>query len=211
MTDSADMDEGMRMNPEDAAVIMAEARDRARHEFRSSHRATFTIGGIGVLVGYGLLWLTTRSQQPYHGPVPGAFAAATLLFSTAAFATMVGNQSDSGLGGGSVLRRRISMLSLIGGLAAMFALEGALVQAGASRAVTGVFEAAVPILVAGLFYLSTSAVRRDWPAFALGAWLLAVAAGGGFAGPGTVWAVDALAAGLAFLLMAAIRPRLSRP
>jgi hypothetical protein len=35
-----------------------------------------------------------------------------------------------------------------------------------------------------------------------------VAAVGGFAGPSGVWAVDALAAGLAYLLMAAIEPRL---
>jgi hypothetical protein len=37
-----------------------------------------------------------------------------------------------------------------------------------------------------------------------------VAAVGGFAGPVGVWAVDALAAGLAYLLMAAIDPWLRR-
>jgi hypothetical protein len=40
----------------------------------------------------------------------------------------------------------------------------------------------------------------------LGIWLVAVVAVGGFAGPAGVWAVDALAAGLAYLLMAAIEP-----
>ena len=38
----------------------------------------------------------------------------------------------------------------------------------------------------------------------------AVAAAGGFAGPAGVWGVNALAAGLAYLLMAAIEPRLRR-
>ena len=36
------------------------------------------------------------------------------------------------------------------------------------------------------------------------------AAAGGFAGPAGVWGVNALAAGLAYLLMAAIEPRLRR-
>ncbi len=90
----------------------------------------------------------------------------------------------------------------------MFGLEGALARAGASRAVIGVFEAAAPILVAGLIYLAGSALRLNWPLSGLGIWLVAVAAGGAFAGPVGVWAVGALAGGLAFLLMAAIGPRL---
>jgi hypothetical protein len=49
-------------------------------------------------------------------------------------------------------------------------------------------------------------VWLDWPVFGLGLWLLAVAAAGGFAGPAGVWGVDALAAGLAYLPMAAIEP-----
>jgi hypothetical protein len=44
----------------------------------------------------------------------------------------------------------------------------------------------------------------------LGIWLIAVAAGGAFAGPVGVWAVGALAGGLAFLLLAAIEPALRR-
>jgi len=92
----------------------------------------------------------------------------------------------------------------------MFALEGALAHTGASRSVIGVFEASAPVLVAGLFYFTTSAVWLDWPVLGLGIWLLVVAAVGGFAGPSGVWAVDALAAGLAYLLMAAIEPWLRR-
>jgi hypothetical protein len=90
----------------------------------------------------------------------------------------------------------------------MFILEGALARAGAGRAVIGVFEAAAPILVAGLFYLFSSALRLDWPVAALGIWLIAVAAGGAFAGPVGIWAVGSLAGGLAFLLVAAFGPML---
>ena len=92
----------------------------------------------------------------------------------------------------------------------MFALEGALQRAGASRAVIGVFEAAAPILVAGLVYLGSSALRLDWAMCALGVWLVAVAAGGAFARPAGVWAVGALAGGLGFLLAGVIEPVLHR-
>jgi len=117
-------------------------------------------------------------------------------------------RADSGVGGLSVVRRRVSFLSFLIGLAGMFALEGALAHAGASRAVIGVFEASAPILVAGLFYLTRGAMQLNWLVAGLGVWLVAVAAVGGFAGPSGVWAVDALAAGLAYLLVAAIEPRL---
>ena len=151
-----------------------------------------------------------RGQHPFHGPDPAAFAAVTLLAVVAAIATVAGTRADSGVGGLSAARRRIHFVAVLAGLAAMFALEGALARTGASRAVFGVFEASAPILVAGLFYLTTSAVWLDWPLSGLGIWLLAVAAVGGFAGPAGVWAVDALAAGLAYLLMAAIEPWVRR-
>ena len=87
----------------------------------------------------------------------------------------------------------------------MFALEGALAHAGASRSVIGVFEASAPILVAGLYYFRTSAVSLDSPVLGLG---LAARRGGRqrVRGAGGVWAVDALAAGLAYLLVAAVKP-----
>ena len=130
-----------------------------------------------------------RGQRPFHGPNPGAFAAVTLLASGAALATVAQARSETRVGGVSAVRRRIHFLSLIAGLAGMFALEGALYRAGASRTVITVFEAAAPILVAGLFYLASGALWLDWPVSGLGLWLVAVAAGGAFAGPVGIWAV----------------------
>jgi hypothetical protein len=206
MDEAAGRDDGTSMGPAEAAVIMQEAGHRARQQLRVSHRATFTIWGLGLLLGYGTMWLTVRGQRPFHGPAPAAFAVLALL-STASIMTGVAEaRAESGVGGLSVVRRRIGFLSVLAGLAAMFALEGALAHAGASRPVLGVFEASAPVLVAGLFYFTTSAVWLDWPVLGLGIWLVAVAAVGGFAGPAGVWAVDALAAGLAYLLMAAIEP-----
>ena len=211
MDEAAGMGDGTPMGAAEAAVIMQEAGQRARQQFRVSHRATFTIWGLGLLLGYGTIWLSVRGQRTFHGPEPGAFAVVSLLAAASVMSGVAEARADSGVGGLSAVRRRIHFLSVLAGLAAMFALEGALAHAGASRSVIGVFEASAPILVAGLYYFTTSAVWLDWPVLGLGIWLLAVAAVGGFAGPAGVWAVDALAAGLAYLLMAAVEPRLRRP
>ena len=156
------------------------------------------------------MWLTVRGQRPPHGPDLATFAVVTLLGVGSVMSGVNEARADSGVGGLSAIRRRASFLSVLIGLAAMFALGGALAHAGASPAVISVFEASAPVLVAGLFYLSTSIVQLNWPVAALGVWLLAVAAAGGFAGPAGVWGVNALAAGLAYLLMAVIEPRLRR-
>ena len=71
----------------------------------------------------------------------------------------------------------------------------------------GVYGAAAPVLLTGLIYAAAAAISLDWAGFGLGLWLIAVGAGSGFAGPVTVWAVEALAAGVAFLVMAAFRFR----
>jgi hypothetical protein len=214
-TGSAGMDEatgaGGRtpMGAAEAADIMADAAQKAQRQFRVSHRVTFTVWGLGLLLGYGTTWLTARGQPPY-GPDLATFAVVTLLAVGSVMSGLNEARADSGVGGLSAIRRRASFLSVLIGLAAMFALGGALAHAGASRAVISVFEASAPVLVAGLFYLSTSIVQLNWPVAGLGVWLLVVAAVGGFAGPAGVWGVNALAAGLAYLLMAAIEPRLRR-
>ena len=208
MDEAASMADGASMGAAEAAVIIEEAAQRARRQFRVSHRVTFTIWGLGLLLGYGTMWLAVRGQRPFHGPEPAGFAVVALLGFASVMSGVNEARADSGVGGLSAIRRRASSLSVLIGLAAMFALEGALAHAGASRAVISVFEASAPVLVAGLFYLTTSVVQLNWPVAGLGVWLLAVAAAGGFAGPAGVWGVDALAAGLAYLLMAVIEPRL---
>ena len=210
MSNGAEAGEETNLDVREAAAIMQEAGERARHEFRRSHRASFVIWGALLLLGYGSTWLLVRGQHPFHGINPGAFAAVTLLAAGSALANVAQARSESGVGGLSAVRQRIRWLSFIAGLGGMFVLEGALAHAGASRAVIGVFEAAIPILVAGLFYLTSSALWLDWPVSGLGVWLIAVAAGGAYAGPVGIWAVGALGGGLAFLVMAAAQPWLRR-
>ena len=210
MDGTASMTEGSPMGAAEAAVIMGDADQKARRQFGVSHRVTFIVWGLGLLLGYGTMWLGLRGQHPFHGPDPATFAVVTLLSVAAVMSGINEARADSGVGGLSAIRRRASFLSVLIGLAAMFTLEGALVHAGASRAVISIFGASAPVLVAGLFYLATSIAQLDWPIAGLGFWLLVVAAVGGFAGPVGVWGVNALGAGLAYLLLAVIEPKLHR-
>jgi len=78
MDEAAIMADEASMGTAEAAMIMEEAARRARRQFRVSHRVTFTIWGLGLLLGYGTMWLTVRGQRPFHGPDPATFAAVTL-------------------------------------------------------------------------------------------------------------------------------------
>src|SRR6202044_820830 len=94
-----------------------------------------------------------------------------------------GARAGSGVRGLSVVRRWAFFLSALAGLGGAFAIEGALVRAGASRPVVGVFEAVAPILVIGLLYLARFSAEPDWAVAGLGLWLVLVAAGGAHARP----------------------------
>jgi hypothetical protein len=206
MTDGTGIDEGAGMDAQSAAAIMQQARERAQRELRVRRPALFATWGLAFLIGYGAIWLSVRGQRPYYGPTTAAIVTAFLTgaFALAVTVVLVG-RAVTGVGGWSARQRRTHLLSFGCGYAGVFALEGALAHAGATRPVIGVFGAAAPMLVIGLAYAATSTIWLEWPVFCLGIWLITAAALSGFAGPAGVWAVDALAGGLAFLLMAAIR------
>jgi hypothetical protein len=205
MKNGADASEAAGMDAQDAAVIMGEARDRARRELTVKRPVIFASWALVYLIGYGVVWLSVRGQQPFHAPAGWALALLTLLALLAlAVTAAVTDRAASGVGGVSALRRRIYWLSLAIGFLGQIVMQVALRDAGASRGVLSVFTASAPLLVAGVVLVAGTAAWLNWYMFGLGIWLIAVAAFSGFAGPAGVWAVDALAVGLPFLLMAAI-------
>jgi hypothetical protein len=210
MNDGTGTDQGMNMNAADAAAIIAEADARARRTLQPDHRVTLLVWGLIWFIGDGLMWLAVRGQHPYHGPNPGGYAATVLLTVLVSLASVSQARAETGVGGLSVVRRWTFFLSVLIGLGGAFAIEGALVRAGAGRPVVGVFEAVAPIVVIGLIYLARFAAEQDWAMAGLGLWLVIVAAAGAYAGPQNVWAVAALAVGPAFLLVSAIEQRLQR-
>jgi hypothetical protein len=203
-------DQGMNMNASDAAAIMAEADARARHVLRPDHRVSFVVWGVIWFIGDGLMWLAVRNQHPYHGPNPGGYAAVVLVTVLVSLASVGQARAETGVRGGSVRRRWTYFVSALAGLGGAFAIEGALVRAGAGRPVVGVFETVAPIAVIGLIYLARFSAEQDWVMAGLGLWLVIVAAVGAYTGPQTVWAVAALAVGPAQLLAAAVEQRRQR-
>jgi hypothetical protein len=204
---------GEALDAQGAAVLLQQARERARRELRVRRPVLFVTWGLVVLVSYGAMWLSVRGQRPYHGPAWETLLLAFLLFVAAAGATAnVVDRAASGVGGRSELQRGIFVLALVAGFAALEIEKQALWQAGAGRPIAALFGEAIPMLVAGLVFVVSSAItaRLDWPRLTLGLWLLAVAASGAWAGPVTNLAVCALAGGGGILLMAAIEPRLRR-
>jgi hypothetical protein len=205
MKDGADMDEGTGMAPRDAAVIMQQARERAEHELTINRAAIFVSWALVFLIGNIAVWLSVRGQDPYQGPAGYVQAALALLALLALGVTvLVTDRAASGVGGVSALRRRIYWLSIAIGLVGLAIMEAALRYNGVSPGVIGVVMASAPLLLAGVVLVAGTAAWLNWYLFGLGIWLIAVAAFGGFAGPVGVWAVDALAVGVPFLVMAAI-------
>ena len=209
MEDGADEETGMDL--QQASAIMQQTRDRARRALVVRRPILLAVWGAAWIVSDGVIWLSVRGQRPYNGPTPAALATLTMVIAAATvFAVIYIGRAGSGVGGLSVLQRRILLLSYLGGYVALFTLEAAIDHAGASRAVLAVYGAAAPILLVALIVAAGAAVFLDWSLLSLGLWLLAVAAGSGFAGPVTVWAVSALAGGGALLVMAVIGLRWNR-
>jgi len=204
VNDDADSGNRTGMDIHEAAAIMQDTTERARRALIVRRPVLFAVWGVAWLVADGAIWLSVRGQHPYIGPTPASLVALTIVAAVAAAITAVlVGRAGSGVGGWTVLQRRIFLLSYLGGYIALFTLEAAIDHAGASRAVLGVYGAAAPILLVAVVIAASSALNLDWSVFGLGIWLLAVAAGSGFAGPVGVWAVSALAGGAALLLMAA--------
>lgn len=203
MKDGADEEAGMDL--QQASAILQEARDRARRALVVRRPVLLAVWGAAWVVSDGAIWLSVRGQRPYNGPTPAALMTLSAAIAAATvFAVIYIGRAGSGVGGLSVLQRRILLLSYLGGYVALFTLEAAIDHAGASRAVIGVYGAAAPVLLVALIIAASAAVFLNWSMFGLGLWLLVVAAGGGFVGPVAVWAVCALAGGGALLVMAVI-------
>lgn len=202
--ESAGTDDSEVMDAKSASAILEDARRRADRSLVVRFPALFTVWAVAWLVIFGTIWLSVRDQRPFSGPTPAALLTLTLVTAAAVAVTViVGGRAASGVGGSSALQRRILGASYVAGYAGIFLLEAAIDHAGASRAVLGVYGAAAPVLLIGLILAARSAARLEWPFFWLGLWLIVVAAGSGFAGPVTVWAVIALAGSVAFLVTAA--------
>jgi hypothetical protein len=199
------------MDARTAAVLMRQTQQHAREALQVKLPPLYAAWGTAWLAGLGGMWLSVRGQQPYRGPGAVSVIILAVLILAAILVTMIiVTRATRGIEGASALQGRIYGLAWPIGFAALFTIEGALAQHGASAEVQGVLGAAGPLLVTGLIYLIAAAIWLDWSMFALGAWLALVAAAGAWAGPVTALLLDALAGGGGFLLVAAFLARRDR-
>jgi hypothetical protein len=214
INEETDGQEETAIDAQQAAAIVEDARAHARRELEVHYPLLYAAWGMPVLIIYGALWFAVRAQHPYQGvlkPGPGVgLLVIVVTFFSAVIRVGVIGKAVTGVGGRIPRQWSIFSVSLAAGAVALWIVAGALSHAGASRAVVGLMVAAAPMLSLGLVLLVSSAIRVEWPTVAVGAWLLAVAAGGTWAGPVTVLAIYALAGGGGLLAMAAIEARVRR-
>ena len=150
------------------------------------------------------MWLSVRGQHPYTGPSGVSIAVVFVLAAFAAAAVLVIiSKAAAGIDGQSVRYRRIILATYATGYLILLIVQAAISSSVSTRTHTFVAFAG-PLLLAGLTYILASALGRNRPAFALGAWFVIVGASCAWLAPATILATCALAGGGAFLLMAVI-------
>jgi hypothetical protein len=196
--------EDQDMSVREAAAVVQDAHARARRELVINTPVVYAALGLAVLLGYGAMWLSVRGQHPYTFP-SGASIAVLLGLAALAVAAVVViiSKTVAGIDGRSARYRSIVLRTYATGYLILFCVQVAIKSSVSTRTFTFVAFAA-PLLLAGLTYILASALGRNRPASALGAWLVIVAASCVWQAPATILATCALAGGGAFLLMAVI-------
>ena len=131
--------------------------------------------------------------------VLAGFAAAAVL--------VIAHKATAGIDGQSVRYRRIILATWGTGYLILLLAQATISGSVSTRALAFVALAG-PLLLAGLVYILASALGRNRPALALGAWLVIAAVSCAWQAPAEILATCALAGGGGFLLIAAIETRL---
>ncbi len=192
------------MSVQEAASVLQDARARARRELVISAPLVYAAWGLVWLIGYGAMWLSTRGQHPYQAPSGVSIAVAFVLAGFAAATVLVlAHNATAGIDGRSVRYRRIILATWATGYLILLLVQAA-ISGSVSTQALAFASLAGPLLLAGLVYLLASALGRNWPAFALGAWLVIVGVGCAWLAPADILATCARAGGGGFLLIAAV-------
>ena len=181
---------GAVLDPRDAARLLAKTRQQAQRQFQHSPPWLLAIRAVLVLAACGAVWLSVRSQHPYHGPTSAALVVVGAFVVVNFGATVaVARRATSGVSGRSRLRRgeiAVMAVAWIG----VFVVMGVLAGAGASDAVVyGLYPATVPLMVVGLAWAVVMAARANRRACGTALAVAVVGAVGAFAGAAGAWAV----------------------
>lgn len=202
-TDETDGEDG-DLDLRQAATLLEQTMTRTQRRFDISPPLLMLTGVPVVLVAYGAVWLSVRTQHPYSGPSGTALA---VLYSTlivwVTLVAVVFQRATTGVGGRSARQQKVDGAAFATIWAAVYVFQGALRHAGASHAIVyGIYPAAAPILIVGGAAAAHAAARENWRLLGLALAGVALAAIGAFAGPAGVWAVVGI--GLCMLLIARV-------
>ncbi len=183
-------DEGARLDPREAAILLEQTGRQARRQFEPSPPWLLVIRAVLVLAAFGAVWLSVRGQHPYNGPTAAALVAVGAFVVVNFAATVaVARHATAGVSGRSRLRpSEISVMA--SAWIGVFVVMGALAAAGASNGVVyGLYPATAPLIVVGLAWAGVMATRANWRAGGTGLAVAVVGAVATLAGPAGAWAV----------------------
>lgn len=201
MADEHNDDDPPRLEPQEAASLLDKTERDARRQFSLRPPWVTTLMGLVILLGYGALWLSTRSQHPYEGPSLGVIGLVYAMVAVAiALSVRMYRHATAGITGPSQRQQGREGTAVLISYLGSPVIQGALKNAGASNAIVyGIIPAAAPLIIVGTAVVGIAASKADWPQFAAA---LAAVTGGvvaAFVGPSGAW----LAAGIGLFVAVA--------
>jgi hypothetical protein len=195
--------------PFDAAAGLALIRDqqeRVRAAREPDSRLLFGAWGIAWIAGYLSLWASVgREGADPSQPAPWAYVVfGCAILAAMAFTIVHTVRRTSGVRGVTARWSALYGWSWTIGFFTMSGVLAGLAGAGAPSRVIALAANALACIVVGLLYLGGAIAFQDPSLYAVGVWMLMVAAAATIVGlPGT-YLVMALAGGGGFLLMAGV-------
>lgn len=198
------------LDPRQAAALLDQSTRDAQRQFDPRPPVLISLMAALVLVAYGVLWLSTRTQHPYSGPSGGAivFTYAVVVL-TAVVAVKVYRRAFTGVSGASIRQQRVEGAALGVSILGSPMIQGAMDHYHASHAIVyGVIPAAGPLIIVGTTLVGIAGVKADWPAF--WAALMVVVAGfvALFVGPSGAWLAAGIGIFIAIVAFAVARAKL---
>lgn len=205
------MASGERRPGDDGPLSAAASAELIEREGRSVGRRLavnpvpiFAVWGVTFLVGWGACYLAAPGG-PRVLAVAAAVPIVVVLYVVAiAVPIVLGARAGRGVRGPSRLTGAMYGWAWTLGFLALAAINTGLIRQGLAPATISMLWTGTAQLVTGLIYLGGGMLWRDLVQYALGVWMLIVAAGSVFAGMPGDFLVLALAGGGGFLLFSGI-------
>jgi len=197
-SETARADDDAELDPREAAAMLAQTTRQAERQFEIRPPILLPAAAVTVLIAYGAVWLSVRSQHPYSGPTGTALA---VLYGTlAVWIVLVTTVLRRALSGRSSRQRRLEGITFAAIWICVYVFQGALHHADSNHAIAyGIYPAVAPLIVVGSAAAGYEAARENRAQAGFAATAVVLGALASFAGPADVWAVTGV--GLCVLLL----------